>query len=250
MDAGERTLVMVAATMWIAMGSYSAQISIVPTLWIYVVCGMAVATPSVAALSMPRTRRRERGRMMGRSLLLTAVLVSLLLARPGRRFSGGHTSDCIVATANQVDDAREAVAWVHTHIAREASPFTDTAVDTMKRGTARCGGMANLLDKIFKAKGVTSRIVHLEGDKGIHTLVEYRHPDGMWTLADPQENTVGSEHGGISGRDLLLPGGPPRGIPLSWQGHSRLYIYGYLSGYSRVTPENVHEYYGDASIER
>jgi hypothetical protein len=245
--AGERVLIAVAAALWIALASFSAQVSIVPTVWIYGVCGVAVALPGIAAALVLRLCSQKRVVWWGHWLLLAVALGSVMLARPGRRFTCGHTDQRIVALARECGDVRDTAAWVHHRITRKPSPFTDAAIDTLLRGTARCGGLANLLDKFLRAQGVSSRIVHIEGRGRIHTLIEYVNEDGMWVLADPQENLLGADYGGLSGLDLVLRGAGALGTPAVWRGYDELYIYDRWNGYNRVTDQNMGAYYGDSA---
>ena len=241
-SVAEKTLVGVAATLWIAIASYSAQVSICPTILIYTICGLGVAGPLVLTLCCCRPARQDAGAMRVRALLWVMVVVSMMCARPGRRFSGGEDRPAICDVARTTGDARAAAAWVHGHISREAAPFTDTAIDTLNRGFAHCGGMANLLDKILKASGIESRIVHIENGHRIHTLVEYREGTAAWILADPQDNILGADHGNMSGWALVTQSSLAE-PPASWNGYLKLYIYSPRDGYCIVTSENVHDFY-------
>jgi hypothetical protein len=111
------------------------------------------------------------------------------------------------------------------------------------RGQAHCGGIANSLDKVLKAIGLESRIVHVEDGRRIHTLVEYFDPHlRQWLLADAQHNVIGQDGETISGWDAVHgPGGPS--VPEAWRGYTRLYVYRRFGGYHRVTGKNRHVYY-------
>jgi transglutaminase-like putative cysteine protease len=228
--------------MWVAIASYSAQVSICPTILIYTVCGLVAAGPLVLTLCWCRPVRQDAEAVRVRALLLVMVVVSMMCARPARRFAGGEGCPAIRDVSVTTREARAATAWVHHHIASEAAPFTDTALDTLNRGFAHCGGMANLLDKILKASGIESRIVHFENGHRIHTLVEYREGTASWLLADPQNNILGVDYGNVSGWALLTR--PPLAEPpASWNGYLKLYIYFPRDGYRLVTSENVQEFY-------
>jgi hypothetical protein len=238
---GEWVFSVTAAALWIAVASYSAQISRLGVVPIYAMVWTGVLLPFPTSLLLFRKHPPPTGRRLylaGLGLLL----LSTLLARPARRFAGGASHPAIRETASRLQSPTDAVAWVHTNVTRRAAPFTDRAVDTWRRKQAHCGGMANLLHKILVAKGVDARVVHVEGDD-IHTLVEFRQPPEMrWTLADPQENLVGREPD-LSAYDLV--GGKATGsIPRAWQGFSRLYVYEEGRGYVKITTENVTRFYG------
>jgi hypothetical protein len=139
--------------------------------------------------------------------------------------------------AAELNDAREATLWVHERIERQRGPFTDTAQDTLRRGYATCGGMANVLDKVLRAQGYRSRIVHVEGEAGIHTLVEYMSmSDGQWLLADPQNRLMGKDWGRANGLTLVDPDAA-ESLPECWQGFKTLYIYKPFRGYVLVTAD-------------
>ena len=96
------------------------------------------------------------------------------------------------------------------------------------------------MNQVLAAQGNTSRIVHVEGPAGIHTLVEFREA-GQWILADPQNNLLGSDWQRLSGRDVTAA--PDRERPAEWHGFSRLYVHVPWRGYVRVTERNGSRFY-------
>lgn len=228
---------------WIAIASFSAQVSILTPLPLYLLAGTGAVLPLLLFLRLGAgTATGGTGRT---ATLVLAVLFlgSVLLAAPGRRYEGGEETPEIRQVASSLADVREALSWVHEHVTWERAPFTDRAGDTLSRGEATCGGMSNLLDKILKAMKIPSRIVHLEQGKRIHTLVEYRKdPPGRWVLADPQENLLGDDYGGISGYEAVF-GKPGGDLPKRWKGHADLFIYRQGRGYRRVGESNAREFY-------
>jgi hypothetical protein len=233
-----RLLIFVPVSLWVSVLSYSAQVSILPTVLIYGACLVSVVVPlGFMELFVGLKGGRPFRLGHGTWVLVVLVFVSMLCARPGRRFYGGAEAASIVEVAATLATPREAVSWVHSCIVREKAPFTDSAVNTLERRKAKCGGQANVLDKILSAAGIQSRIVHLEDGKRIHTLVEYREVGGRWRLADPQHDIVLDDEAAVSGWDVLTKV-DVGGIPVPWRGYSKLYIYEAWGGYFRVTSSN------------
>lgn len=104
--------------------------------------------------------------------------------------------------------------------------------------------MANLLDKMLKARGIASRIIHMEGNQKIHTVVEFQNETSNWILVDPQENMIGNDYGNVSGADILVDRAETSTIPPVWQDYNTLYIYEYWNGYEPITAVNTKCYYG------
>ncbi len=246
-QAGRAVCVGIAsvAGAWVAVLSYSAQISICPSVWIYLGLGLMLLL-AVAVTEWLCRRCAERRTWKRRYLWFgLSLAASVLLAQPGRRFHGGETSAAVRQVAADVKTARDAVSRVHDLLTYAPAPFTDTASDTVERGVARCGGMANVLDKVLKAADIGSRIVHLEDDRRVHTLVEYFDRDTQqWILADPQYDILGGVGGGHSGWDVVY-GGEAASVPDVWRGYARLYIYRLQGGYHRVTERNRWMYYAE-----
>ncbi len=238
-------LVTVEACAWISIVSYSAQVSMASPWLLYGgLCVAAVLPVLVTELCYVKQGRCHKWWLL-HAMFYTLVFGSLLLARPGRRFHGDGSHSVFSQMATEIETVQDAVRMVHERIAYEPSPFTDTAFDSVVRGTARCGGMANVLDKLLKASGFTSRIVHLEKGSRLHTLVEYYCVETKsWVLADPQHDILGNIENGLSGWDLVRNHASV-GIPLPWQGYSTLYIYQPYVGYRLVTDENRQEFYGE-----
>jgi len=230
---------------WIAVASYSAQLSKVSTWLLYSAVATGIMGPALLSLVLIRGREGKthlEGLLLILPLLLTA---SVFLARPGRRF---RVEDRAAArpVAESLSGARDAMQWVAANIRYERGPFTDTARDTLDRGYAHCGGQANVLHKILSADGVRGRIVHLEGESRIHTLVEYVDGGtGRWVLADPTHDLMGGDHGGLNATGLLDADGA--GLPRKWRGFSRLYVYDPMNGYVRVVPSNRGVFYPEGS---
>ena len=232
-----------AATAWIALLSYSGQVSRLPTLLLYGGFATAVLLPFALA-------RRLRAPIRYREYAVAAVLtVSIVLAPPARRFRGGATHPDVAALASRLKTPREMVHWVHRNVTWTPAPFTDTAVDTLHRREARCGGMANLLDKLLKASGFESRVVHFERGTALHTLVEYCIPAaGTWVLADAQHNLDGRAFDNVSGWDVTQ--GNPRNAPSEWTAYNKLYVYDTRGGYIRVTDSNRDRFYKRRTAEK
>lgn len=228
---------------WVSLLSYSAQVSICPSLLIYAGLGAMVLVP-ITVTELICRRCLPAGEWRLRYLVLgCALLGSMLVAQPGRRFHGGETSKVVRCATADVGTVKQAVARVHESITYQSAPFTDTAADTLQRGAARCGGMANALDKVLKALGVESRIVHLEDAGRIHTLVEYYDDEAhKWMLADAQHNLAGGADVSVSGWDAVHDG-DRSAIPEVWRGYTHLYVYRPLGGYRRITMKNRDVYY-------
>ncbi|NQT93583.1 MAG: transglutaminase domain-containing protein [Lentisphaerae bacterium] len=226
---------------WIAVASYSAQLSKAGVCLLYAAVSAAIMAPALVSLVLIRGRQGRRfqeGLLLILPLLLTA---SVFLARPARRFRR-EDRGAVRPVAESLEGAREAMQWVAANIRYERGPFTDTARDTLERGHAHCGGQANVLHKILAANGVRSRIVHLEGESRIHTLVEYvDEGTGRWVLADPTHDLMGIDHGALNATALLEMDGAV--LPRKWRGFSRLYLYDPMNGYTRVAPDNRREFY-------
>ena len=227
-----------AASAWIAVASYSAQLSKLSTWILYGGFALAVITPALVSLVMVR-KAMEKRLVEGLFLILPLLLAaSLPLARPARRFR-----DCdresLRPAASSPDDVSGAIGWVGSVIEYGSAPFTDTVVDTLRRGHGRCSGQANVLHKILLHKGLRSRIVHIEGDGRLHTLVEYwNETRKRWVFADASKGLDGTDHGYANGFQVILQK-DFRGVPWRWRGYSELYVYNRMNGYTRVTLENA-----------
>jgi len=234
LSAGTWLVAISVASLCVSIFSYSAQVSLLTPPLLYSLVGAGILLP----FFMGRIILRRGGAVPAGRVLLPVFLVlvtgSTFFASPARRYMRGEKSHRLAEIDLDTRGVREAVSWVHENIAYEKAPFTDTAIDTLLRGKAKCGGMANLLDKMLKRKGLESRIIHLEGKGKMHTLVEYRAPgSSKWVLADPQNNVLGEDLGGLSGYDLLkadLAKSRPRHL----KGFTRLYHYAPGWGYRRV----------------
>jgi len=236
LPAGGWILAVACTTAWVALASFSAELSKLPLGLVYGLLAAAVIMPpALAVLLVPRPRRLDCPPQF-LVVCVLALIVSNHVARPARRYETPRNMVAIEEVADTLD-VRGCVAWVHENIRREKSPPTDDAVQTLRRGTAHCGGMANLLHKMLFARGVPARIVHFSGGGDIHTLVEYREGE-RWMLADPQNNVVGT----VSGEDAVIEGSPD--APEIWQGFDRLYIYEPGRGYVEVTEVNKAVFYG------
>lgn len=234
-----------AAVAWIAVASYSAQVSKLSTWILYGGATAAIMIPALVSLVIIR---KTGGRLVEGLLLILPLLLtaSLFLARPARRFRAGNRA-ALRPVAASVDGAAEAITWVSGKIAYGPAPFTDTAVDTLRRGQGRCSGQANVLHKILQQKGIRSRIVHIEGEGRLHTLVEYWNESrGQWVFADASKGLHGADHGGVNGFRVTMRK-DLRGVPWRWRGYSDLYVYEEMNGYERVTPDNVVRLYPGAS---
>lgn len=228
------------AAAWIGVFSFSAEISKPGLPVVYgVVLGLTGAPFLVTSvLVRPEARRRTRALLLAGWLLLG---LNVLAARPARRYEASHAD--INAAAASVRDVRAAVAWVHGNVAYRKAPFTDTARATLVRGEARCGGMANLLEKLIRAKEVPCRIVHVRKGRRIHTLVEYYDETAdAWVLADGQENELGIDWDHASGLHAV---GRETGssLPRRWAGYEQLFVYVPRRGYVEVTTENLDAFY-------
>ena len=238
---GSDLLAVSVAAGWIAVASYSAQISKVSTWLLYAVVVTGIMAPVLVSLRLIRARECGRNRESLLLILPLLLTASVFLARPARRFRA-EDREAAGAIAESLGGVREAERWVHENIIYRAAPFTDTARDTIARGWAQCGGQANVLHKILVASGIRSRIVHLEGDSRIHTLVEYMDgTTGRWVLADPKHDIVGPDHGDVNAMGLIETNGT--GLPPKWAGFSRAYIYDPMHGYVRVDAANRGGFY-------
>ncbi len=230
------------ATLWIALASYSAELSkhIGPMALLFV---LALAAPPAAGAIWNRWRRRTpAGPPIGLYGLGAALLaLAVLGARPARRYEMPRRMEEIKRVGS-VQNVHESLQWVALNIERKRAPFTDNARDTLLRGQATCGGMANLLHKLILVQEIAARIVHFADDTRIHTLVEYRDPrSGKWVLADPDKQWFGPDWYGLSGQDVVLR--QDSRAPEDWQGYDRLYVYVEGRGYMAVTPDNEDDFY-------
>lgn len=229
------------ASLWIALASFSAELT--KNLWLTVsIFGLALVTVIAAAFFAGRrlgpAAPGARRFFFGASAVL---LASTLLASPARRYEMPADAREIASRVAGLD-VEGCHNWVIRNIERRRAPFTDDALDTLRRRQATCGGMANLLHKMILLAGTPARIVHFSDPQRIHTLVEYRDPDlDSWVLIDPDKQLRGTDWGGVSGREVVLDGDPA--VPPDWRGYDRLYIYVEGRGYRRVTGSNLDEFY-------
>ena len=230
------------AALWIALASFSAELSkhigLVALLFL-----LALAVPPAAGVLWNRWRRRTPARPPVVLYGLGAVLLGMAVlgARPARRYEMPRRMEEIQRVGSR-QNVRGSLQWVARTIERERAPFTDNARDTLLRGRARCGGMANLMHKLILVQDVEARIVHFADETRIHTLVEFRDPrSGQWTLSDPDKQLFGPDWHGISGRDAVLR--QDQRAPEDWQDYRRLYIYVEGRGYVAVTAQNEDDFY-------
>ena len=204
---------------WITLGSYPAGMSFVPrVVWVALFAGLIVS---------PWLARTPRGGGRGRRAPMALLAVWVAFTPPARRFDTGNQHTDLARIAGELTSIEEAVAYVHETIERQKAPPTDTALDTLRRGRAHCGGMSNLLHALLREMGEEARIVHVRGDSPghIHTLVEAR-VDGKRFLADPQENLF--VPGGV---EMLVTEAPGEEWPPVWRGMKKAYRHVPGQGY-------------------
>jgi hypothetical protein len=227
------------AVLWISIISFSAEASKHSYIrWLLIV-------PIVIApwIWMRWTAQESAWRGRARIFILissVALACSLFLASPARRYDAPWQLEEIRAVSSE--DAHRNMEWVVRHIQRKSAPFTDNARDTLHRGYAMCGGMANLLNQMLRVQGIDSRIVHFEKGRDIHTLVEYWDEKlRKWVLLDPDKNLTGLDFGALSGADVILHRADH--IPSGWLKYESLYVYVPHHGYTRVTLDRLDEFY-------
>ena len=240
--AGAWLISIAGASLWIALASFSAEISKVPTTWLYIVVLTTIGIlPLWTCLVAPCAS-------CSRLLLLAftiALEASVFQVRPARRYETPRNTSAIHEVAAPLQGVGACVRWVHEHVDRRRAPFTDDALDTLRRREAHCGGMANLLHKMLETKDIPARIVHFSVRDNIHTLVEYRDAsNGRWILADPQNNILGTDWQGVAGWDVVRLNGE-RLLPDEWRDFDTLYVYEPGRGYVKVTPANHDNVYDD-----
>lgn len=204
---------------WITLLSYPAGVSLLPMFLIYIGLMWLVLLPW----------KLRRCRPFWLWLWPAVLCVWIVATPPARRYSVAVSHPEIQQIAAGLADPEEAVAFVHSHVRRTPAPPTDTAVDTLRRAEAHCGGMSNLLHALLLEMDYPARIVHLigEGKGDIHTLVEVEIA-GETFLADPQVNRLDPL------RAEQLIGMPPQDSwPGEWRGMKSVYDYVPRRGYVR-----------------
>lgn len=168
---------------WVALGSFPATVSLFPMTPIYLLLVLGIGVGGLFRLPPGK-----RGAARFYVLVLSVWVVS---TPPARRYAVSAKHPALRAVVQELDSPSAAVRWVHEEIRREKGPPTDSAVDTLRRGYAHCGGMSNLLHKLLVEMGYPAEIVHAVGGDGrtIHTLVELPL-GGVPHLADAQENVL------------------------------------------------------------
>ena len=208
---------------WISLASYPAGVSLLPrSLIVIVLC---------AALVLPWTIRAPK-KTRGRLAYLFPIVLGLwmLYTPPARRYTARSNHPELLNLAAKLTGPEDAIRFVHENIERVKGPPTDTALDTLRRGQAHCGGMSGLLHNLLENMGHRSQIIHLRsGKRGhIHTLIEVR-VEGVSYIGDPQENFWVR----MDAEDFAR-GEIPEDAPTLWQGNWTVYRYTPGPGYVEV----------------
>nr|MDA3872390.1 hypothetical protein [Kiritimatiellia bacterium] len=203
---------------WITLASYPAGVSLLPVWWVYGGLLLLVLLPW-------KLRRCPRWLW----LWPLSLCVWIVATPPARRYTVAMSHPEIQRRAATLADPAEAVAFVHSHVRRTPAPPTDSALDTLRRAEAHCGGMSNLLHALLVEMDYPANIIHLRSDKPghIHTLVEVEIA-GETFLADPQENRVDPLRA-----EQLIGMPPEESWPAVWKGMQRVYDYIPGRGYVR-----------------